>query len=395
MESLAKQLKKIHREIQEEKRKVPTCFIGFDGFTDEIISVVKTRESSDSYQPYEEMAEFGKTITQAAGKSCNLELVTRKIKLGGNGPILCNSLLNGGHHIHFAGCIGKKEEIEPLFKPISSRCQNVWSFGASALTDALEFDDGKVILGKHQTLRDVTYENCISLIGLEGWTRLLDEIDLFVAANWTMLPQMTDIWEKIVREIIPQFQTDHKRSMFVDLADPAKRGDSDLKNAVNALQKFMPAFSVVFGLNRAEAERVAKVIGISDREDPGELAEAIRKKTDFSEVVIHSSKIAVLSTSSGVYHQKTRYTPKPVVSTGAGDNFNAGYCNALLYQCSYEDRLLSAVANSGYYVTHGQSPKMAELAEYLDEWQAEEKNDGAENAHSIGKVPGESSESGK
>ncbi|MEX1012729.1 MAG: PfkB family carbohydrate kinase [Waddliaceae bacterium] len=391
MERLAKQLNEFNREILEGKRETPRCFIGFDGFTDEIISVVKTRESYDSYLPYEKMSAFGKTITEAAGKSCNMELVTKKIKLGGNAPILCNSLLNGGHHIYFAGCIGKNGEIEALFQPISSRCQKVWSLGASALTDALEFNDGKVILGKHHSLRDVTYENCASLIGTEEWAKLLDTIDLFVSANWTMLPLMTDIWEKIVSEIIPKFRSDHPRYMFVDLADPAKRSDNDLRNAVNALKAFMPAFSIVFGLNKAEAERIAKVLGIPNREDPGELAKAIREKTNFSEIVIHSSKFAVLSCSAGEYHQKTRYNPKPVVSTGAGDNFNAGYCNALLYHCSYEDRLLSAVANSGYYVSHGKSPEMLELAEYLLEWQAEEKNDAAENTHSVGKIPGKPS----
>ena len=59
--------------------------VGFDGFVDTILHVVKTRESTTKYTRIEKMKEFGDRISAAAGLSTNMEMVTQMVKLGGTG----------------------------------------------------------------------------------------------------------------------------------------------------------------------------------------------------------------------------------------------------------------------------------------------------------------------
>jgi sugar/nucleoside kinase (ribokinase family) len=56
------------------------------------------------------------------------------------------------------------------------------------------------------------------------------------------------------------------------------------------------------------------------------------------------------------------------IKTGAGDNFNAGFCNGLLYGLNCEEMILSGVATSSYYVGHGKSPTIPEVVQFLKDW---------------------------
>ena len=66
----------------EEQEKVPLSkkvFVGFDGFIDRIKKPVKRRNEGEIVY-YETLREFAERIGQAAGKSGQIELITKKIK---------------------------------------------------------------------------------------------------------------------------------------------------------------------------------------------------------------------------------------------------------------------------------------------------------------------------
>ena len=77
--------------------------VGFDGFVDEIVEVVDKRDSFDSYVRMTHMAQFGERIIQAAGLSTNIEFVPKTVKLGGNGPIMANALVQAGTSVSYVG----------------------------------------------------------------------------------------------------------------------------------------------------------------------------------------------------------------------------------------------------------------------------------------------------
>ncbi len=375
-ETLAKNLSDNHQKILQDPNKAKLCFIGFDGFTDEIVKAVDQRSSGTDFLPLRKMADFGQRVLDFAGKSCNIELVTSQTKIGGNAPILTNALIEGGHRIIFTGAIGTKEEIEPLFQDMVARIEKAIPLCPSGHSDAIEFQDGKVILGKHDKLMGINYDSIIDAVGKEALIQTLDQADLFISANWTMLPKMTDVWEKIHLNIVPSLSIrgeNNPRFLFVDIADPQKRSDVDIFQAINALQKLNEkAFKVILGLNEAESLRIAKVLGLDmpggSVENIKKLTSAIFERAKLSEIVIHATKFAAGKNKREEALEFGVYTENPVLTTGAGDNFNAGFVNALLYELPLSMRLLSGVATAGFYILNGHSPSISELANFLKNW---------------------------
>jgi hypothetical protein len=358
--------------LQSNPQDAPSCFIGFDGFTDEIAFAVKTRYTPTTYHFFSTIEDFGQKIVGAAGKSCNIELVVKEKKIGGNAPIMTEALLRGGHAITFAGMIGTLNAIEPLFQEMASQCRHLFPLGSSAHSDAIEFDDGKIILGKLDAIKHFDYDLLLKLIGKKVLTDHLDAADLFACVNWTMLPAMTDLWNQFADEIIPFFQRRKKRILFVDLADPAKRTDEDLVEAMRSLIKLAPAYKIILGLNAAEALRLLTVFQESTEREGKEgcqrMAQDLQKRIGCHEVVIHATAYAVVASEDAICAVDGPYCDNPLLTTGGGDNFNAGYCNGCLYGFSPEESLLSGVATSGYYVRNGKSPTMAQLADFITQW---------------------------
>jgi sugar/nucleoside kinase (ribokinase family) len=62
------------------------------------------------------------------------------------------------------------------------------------------------------------------------------------------------------------------------------------------------------------------------------------------------------------------FTSKPLITTGAGDHFNAGFCLAKLLGLDNELSLLTGVTTSGFYVRTAKSPGVADLVEMLRNW---------------------------
>jgi sugar/nucleoside kinase (ribokinase family) len=363
---LAQKLVKFYNKLISSPNEIPRCFVGFDGFTDTILLAVDKR-TGNSYKPMKKMAQFSKRVADHAGKGCNIELVIQKVKLGGNAAIMTNALLEGGHRITFAGNIGTLDTVEPLFQEMAARCVKVYPLGPSGQSDAIEFQDGKIILGKLDNLSQLTVESTINHMGKKTLMNLLDDTDLFVCTNWTMLQMMTPFWKLIDEDLFAHMSL-KPRWMFVDLADPAKRTDKDIREGLTALSKLEKGFRVILGLNEPEALKIGKILRIKT-DNLSSLASDIRKKLGYFRVVIHSTKFALSADLDETVNVKGAYTPHPILNTGGGDNFNAGYCNALLYGLTAEETLLSGVATSGFYVRYGYSPTIKELAKFLKQWE--------------------------
>lgn len=364
---LAEKLLIRNKNILDHPELAPSCFIGFDGFTDEIIYAVDKRTSHSEYKTIKNMADFGNRIISAAGKSCNIELVSRQKKLGGNAPIMANALLQGGHRIIFAGAIGLPKKIEPIFEEMASRCEKTYPLSPSGYSQAIEFEDGKVILGKFTDLLEIDYNTLLEQINAQSLQNIFNNADLFVSANWTMLPKTTEIWTKIAKNIAPRLASGKPHWMFVDLADPKKRTAEDILEALQVLRKLEGPFQVILGLNQSEAEGINSLLGEKNNPEIQALAETIQKKSGLHQIVVHNPKFAASATHQKSDKVATHYTPKPFLTTGAGDNFNAGFCNALLYKLSLKEMLQTGVATAGYYVRNGKSPTMFELAAFLNQ----------------------------
>src|SRR5688572_8773504 len=104
-------------EANDRVRKM-SAFVGLDGFVDEIIHAVNTRKNAEEFTRLQMIADLGGRISEAAGKSTNIELVTQKTKLGGNGPIMANALASLGLKVVYVGALGYPN-LHPVFKPFA------------------------------------------------------------------------------------------------------------------------------------------------------------------------------------------------------------------------------------------------------------------------------------
>jgi sugar/nucleoside kinase (ribokinase family) len=224
------------------------------------------------------------------------------------------------------------------------------------------------MFGKHESLKDINWDNLIARVGKEQLRSLLGGSKLIGMVNWTMLPFMSDIWRKLLSEIMTDLpRTDRK--FFVDLADPEKRNHSDILDALKTLTKFQEKVDVILGLNLKEAGEVGDVLGLPGRADPEasieESASAIREKLNLSCVVVHPRRGAAAAIKGATAQFAGPFVQQPKISTGAGDHFNAGFCLGQVLGFGLEESLCTGVATSGYYVRSAESPTGKQLAEFI------------------------------
>lgn len=340
--------------------------VGFDGFVDSILHVVRQRESATKYSRVEQMADFGKTIVSAAGLSANMEMVTQMVKLGGNGPIMANALGAYGTPVTYIGNLGAPT-VHPVFADLAKRA-TVHSIAEPGYTDAIEFDDGKLMFGKHESLKEVNWANLISHVPEEALIQIFSESTLIALVNWTMLTQMTAIWQKILTRIAPELPGE-KRWLFIDLADPAKRSREDIAAALKQVSKFQKYFRVVLGMNLQESRQVGEVLGIKPPEETydhvTEHAAMVQETLQIDTVVIHPTQFAAAADATGSQYVVGAFTAKPKITTGAGDHFNAGFCIGRILGLDLAASLQIGVATSGYYVRQAKSPRLDDLKKFL------------------------------
>src|SRR5690606_23040204 len=157
-------LKTLHERLQQLEPSGLRATIGFDGFVDEIVEAVDRRHSFAEYTRMTRMEQFGQRVLQAAGLSTNIELVPKAIKLGGNGPIMANALVKCGTSVTYMGSLGVPN-VHPVFAELVDGCSQVYAIAEPGHTDAVEFDDGKIMLGKMEGLHAVTWEALQEVVG--------------------------------------------------------------------------------------------------------------------------------------------------------------------------------------------------------------------------------------
>ena len=367
-------LKNLSAVLVNKKGYKLSMTIGLDGFVDEIVHLVDKRLDYANYTRIPTIAEWGARISRAAGLSTNMEMVTVQTKLGGNGPILSNALLEYGVELTYVGNLGKPD-IHPVFKPMAEKAKAVYSLANPGHTDAAEFEDGKVMLGKHFTLKEITWDAMKDAMGgAPGIAKVADECHLFGMENWTMLPHMSSIWQGMINEVFPLMKrTGEKPLAFFDLADPEKRAKEDIHAAMKLIGQFEQKFRAVLGLNEKELYEIADVFDITYENDqsPATLQKttlAVYEKMGIHCLVVHPVHTACCVIGGQYYDVSGPYCAKPVLTTGAGDNFNAGFCLGLSLELEPLQALQLGVSTSGFYVRNAHSPTFDQVIDFINKW---------------------------
>jgi sugar/nucleoside kinase (ribokinase family) len=219
----------------------------------------------------------------------------------------------------------------------------------------------------------MNWENIKARFGLDKFSAKFGSADLVGFVNWTMLTHMSEIWAAVLKEVCPHLKGP-RRKLFVDLADPEKRTQADIQGALELVAAFQKYFDVVLGLNEKEGIEIGKTLGLNTANHSPDgllkLCQDIHQRVRVDTVIVHPTAFALASGPDGTALVQGPFTPKPKITTGAGDHFNSGFCLGKLLGFPTDRCLLTGVATSGFYVRTGQSPAISDLATLLQNWPA-------------------------
>jgi len=362
------------KELQEKRgnQAGKHAVVGLDGFVDTILHLVDQRSGQGKdFTRIDTIEDFGNRVLDAAGKSANIEMYPMMDKLGGNGPIMANALLASGFDLKYIGSLGK-DAIHPVFKEFADKT-NALSIAEPGLTNALEFKDGKIMMGITKSLDEVTYERIVEAMGEGAFLDILSRATLIALVNWTMIPNMTAIFNGFTERALPSLPPlDGGRTFFFDLADPAKRSAAEIVEALHAIAKFQNHGNVTLGLNLKEGQQVCDAFEIDESGEDDDsikrMAAKIRRELNVKTVVVHPTRCAACATKDGEWLVAGPYVENPKITTGAGDHFNAGFSAGQQLGLSPEACLTVGVCFSGFYVRTAKSPSLNDVESFLRNW---------------------------
>ena len=162
--------------------------VGLDGFVDKIVTPVDKRHGlGENFDPIDTIADLGNRISSSSRKSANLELFPRFEKLGGNGPIMANAMLSLGLKVRYIGALGHPV-IQPVFEEFADKT-NAISLTEPGITTALEFKDGKLMLGNTRSLEEIDYARIMQCCEEGKFLEMMANTDVVAIVNWTMIPK--------------------------------------------------------------------------------------------------------------------------------------------------------------------------------------------------------------
>jgi hypothetical protein len=351
-------------------------FVGFDGFVDTLSYCVDERVGPQEYRRIMTMERFSERVRSASSRSANIECVVQNRTLGGNAPLLAQTLASLDTSLDLVACCGFPS-VNPVFSSLEGPLVSLYSFGEPGRTDALEFVDGKLLLGKMEEVGSLTLENALSRLQENLLPALVNEASLIATVNWTMMPLVGEFWQWLLNEKELFRKTQRKKYLFTDLADPAKRPLEDLRRALSQLTQLNEFFKVVLGLNRAEYEQISRIIDVPFQEMTLQrTAEVLRERLSLSCVVLHThKKVAACSFEGGKFVSEDVEVPFCHVlkrSTGAGDAFNGGFLYSILKGEELLQSLKVAIASSGIWVRSGMPATPSAIVQFIALWQQDQ-----------------------
>ncbi len=371
-------MQKVSQTIKSVLNELPKgtgnykAVIGLDGFVDKIQRPVRTQDKGVSNY-YDSLDSFGQRIREASTRSAQIELHTTTIKLGGNAPIFANALARLGISNICLGTFGAPQ-IHSVFHEMDEGC-HIISLGDAAETNALEFDDGKLILSELSTFSNLNWDKVKSQIPKDLLVEKTSNASLIGLVDWCNLPHASDIWQGFFLDVV-QHHVDHKPEFFFDLADPSKKTAEEVRNVMRLINRFTAKGRVTLGLNENETIRLADFMGLEAEAPTGAdrinlLGRKLFDALEIDQLVIHPIDGCFLFNDTYSHYLDGRVVDHPKVSTGGGDNFNSGFCFGMLNGFDQLQQMVLAMAASGAYVQNGVSPDLEMLQAYLSQWLGE------------------------
>lgn len=366
MKKVSRILSRLETKLLELKLhpSAKRALVGFDGFVDSIRKAVRTRDGQGVHH-YSTLVEFSDRIKQASGRSGQIEMDVQRVKVGGNAPILSAALSNFKVS---TTCVGSLDH--PIFKSLSDQCTTV-AILPPGESDAIEFEDGKIILSDLSTFERYDWKFVKQAVGIERLKAMVLQSQMIALVDWANISHAANIWEGLFEDIIkPSGRKDF--TFFFDLCDPSKKSNIAIDDVLDVISDFSYCGSVTLGLNENEAFSIwSALTGITDKPSVEEVGKFIHYTMNIDNVLIHPIDRTVVFTRNEMIALPGRLVTRPKILTGGGDNLNAGFILGQLTGLSMEESMVLGMAASGSYIQEGKSADLTQLLKYIKTWKEE------------------------
>jgi len=352
--------------LREKLISDKTAFLGFDACIDSIVRIVREKKGNEITDYFSDSDQFGEFLINLGKKSCGVELETKLSKPGGNMVITANALGNLGVKTECLGTFGFPE-ILSLFHNMSSNC-SLHTIGETITASALEFKNSKVIMFDPGPYNNLTWERMKNLLGIDQMKEMLRGKQLISFLNWSEIENSSQIWGGFLDEVLPQIEFRGSTPLFfTDFSDCSRKSKKEIRAAISLLGRFRNYFRVVLSLNQNEASLVGRALNIRENIRDEEFMSGLSGACNSDILVVHRTNDSLAF--DGVKYEKceTFFCNEPMILTGGGDNFNAGFCVGILNDLDLFQSLIVANAVSGMYVKTGISPDVEQLKQFLEE----------------------------
>ena len=340
--------------------------LGCDGFVDETYEIVEVRRSQSDFTPMKNLKQFGELLVERADGGVGLELVPKRRCEGGFAINTGRVAACLGLMPRLPGLYGSKA-IDPAYEQFKDICE-LFSLGDPALTIALEFGDGKVLMSNLAAVSSLNWGDFEKHFGEKKLKGMFSGVDILGLGYWSLTANFDDLFTGFMQ----QYETTTPpRRMFFDFADIKKKSSESFIKSLELIQSFSSKIPMTLSLNEHEVLELFSRIGVERPElTPAAITSALaiaREKIGFDELVVHTPDFAAASSAvDGEAYALQARQSNVVRLAGAGDSFNGGFLCASLGDLSLKERLVIANAVTAFFVTHATPPNKEELIAQIE-----------------------------
>jgi sugar/nucleoside kinase (ribokinase family) len=326
---------------------------GFDGYVDNVRQAGTNAGAADSDR-ITTLSEFGEEIVTSAAADSSLSISWERYgqRTGGHVSHLSRAYQTLGFDPTLVGMCG--DPVRDIFEQEFEAC-TLYSLGDPGITDAIEFDDGKLMLMESGGAATLDWETIRSRVGVETLVDELDGAKLFGIGYWAVMPEMAGILDGL-RETVFSELADPPAHVLLDPANIRELDREILESIVAATGRLADEVDVTVSANRYETKELAAALGAHTSDELVADARVAFDSLDVDRFVGHSVDESVVVSGDGTTSVRLAPVESPELTTSAGDHFNAGLSLGLVEGVSDAAAVVLGNALAREFVRTGETP---------------------------------------
>lgn len=358
------------RAVEACQRELPDAFsgatlaFGFDGIVDNVRVMVAKRHSSTDFDRLATLEALRDRLDDSirSESSLTVEWELEGRRTGGHACHLSRAFNKLGADTTMIGMYG-----QPPVDPFSSEFADstLVSIGAPGYTEAVEFDDGKLLLTESSEAAGLDWETLCDRLDPARLAEQLDGTDVLGVGYWSVTSSLPELLRTLVSETWP-LQSSPPEQVFFDPGDVRSLPLATIRDGAAHLRRANATVPVTVSANRSEIEQLATAL---NGDESGTLKQATTAAFDglgVCRVVGHSPSKAVTVSDGTTISVRVPKTDSPAMTTSAGDHFNAGFLLGRLVGLSEAATTVIANAVAGLFVRTGTPPSYADIVRFVD-----------------------------